>query len=76
MRCTRPNSAVPAFRLDCRPITVFDAKQIAELGLFSGRTIDVPSVFIAGKSNSGPYQAPGALETMKSKACTRMLGVK
>jgi hypothetical protein len=55
---------------------VFDAKQIAELGLFSGRTIDVPSVFIAGKSNSGPYQAPGALETMKSKACTRMLGVK
>lgn len=55
---------------------MFDAKQIAELRLFSGRTIDVPLVFIAGKNDWGPYQTPGALETMKSKACMRMLGVK
>jgi pimeloyl-ACP methyl ester carboxylesterase len=55
---------------------VFDAKQIAELRLFSGRTIDVPLVFIAGKNDWGPYQTPGALETMKSKARIRMLGVK
>jgi hypothetical protein len=48
----------------------FDAKQIAELRLFSGRTIDVPSV--AGKSNRGPYLTLGALETMKSKACMRI----
>jgi pimeloyl-ACP methyl ester carboxylesterase len=46
----------------------------AELRLFSGRTIDVPSCFIAGKSDWGVYQAPGAFEHMQSDACTRMLG--
>ena len=29
--------------------------------MFSGRTIDVPSCFIAGKSDWGVYQTPGAL---------------
>ena len=46
----------------------------AELQLFSGRTIDVPSVFIAGRRDWGPYQAPGSLERMRGSACTRMLG--
>jgi len=46
----------------------------AELQLFSGRTIDVPSMFIAGKSDWGVYQRPGSLERMQSSACTRMLG--
>jgi pimeloyl-ACP methyl ester carboxylesterase len=46
----------------------------AELQLFSGRTIDVPSVFIAGKSDWGTYQRPGNFERMKQIACTRMLG--
>jgi pimeloyl-ACP methyl ester carboxylesterase len=45
---------------------------IAELQLFSGRTIDVPSAFIAGKSDWGIYQMPGAIERMQSSACTRM----
>jgi pimeloyl-ACP methyl ester carboxylesterase len=44
----------------------------AELRLFSGRTIDVPSLFIGGKSDWGPYSAPGALDVMKTKAATRM----
>ncbi len=35
-------------------------KYIAELQVFSGRTIDVPSCFIAGKSDWGIYQKPGA----------------
>jgi pimeloyl-ACP methyl ester carboxylesterase len=46
----------------------------SELRLFSGRTIDVPSMFIAGKSDWGTYQRPGAFERMQQTACTRMLG--
>ena len=46
----------------------------AELQLFSGRTIDVPSMFIAGKSDWGTYQRPGAFERMQQTACIRMLG--
>jgi pimeloyl-ACP methyl ester carboxylesterase len=47
----------------------------AELKLFSGRTIDVPSVFISGSSDWGVYQRPGAVERMQGTACTRMEGV-
>jgi pimeloyl-ACP methyl ester carboxylesterase len=46
----------------------------AELQLFAGRSIDVPSLFIAGKSDWGTYQVPGAFERMQETACTRMLG--
>jgi len=46
----------------------------AELQLFSGRTIDVPSIFIAGKQDWGTYQRPGNFERMRESACTRMLG--
>jgi pimeloyl-ACP methyl ester carboxylesterase len=47
----------------------------SELQTFSGRTIDVPSFFIAGKSDWGVYQRTGAFEAMQKTACTRMLGV-
>jgi pimeloyl-ACP methyl ester carboxylesterase len=46
----------------------------AELQLFAGRTIEVPSIFIAGKSDWGTYQRPGNFERMQQSACTRMLG--
>jgi pimeloyl-ACP methyl ester carboxylesterase len=46
----------------------------AELQLFSGRTIDVPAIFIAGSSDWGVYQRPGAVERMQESACTRMQG--
>ena len=45
-----------------------------ELQLFSGRSIGVPSIFIAGKSDWGTYQRPGNFERMQQSACTRMLG--
>jgi pimeloyl-ACP methyl ester carboxylesterase len=45
-----------------------------ELQTFSGRTIDVPSLFIGGKSDWGVYQTPGAFERMQKTACTQMLG--
>jgi pimeloyl-ACP methyl ester carboxylesterase len=51
-----------------------DPKSLAELHTFSGRTIDVPSMFIAGKSDWGVYQTPGAVESMQKSACTHMVG--
>jgi pimeloyl-ACP methyl ester carboxylesterase len=49
-------------------------KFFAELQLFSGCTIDVPSMFISGKSDWGIYQVPGAIDRMQNSACTRMVG--
>jgi pimeloyl-ACP methyl ester carboxylesterase len=46
----------------------------AELQLFSDRTIDVPLIFIAGKSDWGTYQRPGNFERMQQSACPRMVG--
>jgi pimeloyl-ACP methyl ester carboxylesterase len=46
----------------------------AELDLFAGRTIDVPSMFVAGKSDWGIHQVPGAIEAMQERACTAMRG--
>ncbi|MDQ2801221.1 MAG: alpha/beta hydrolase [Pseudomonadota bacterium] len=48
--------------------------QNAELDVFSGCTIDVPAIFIAGSSDWGVYQVPGSLERMRDRACTRTLG--
>jgi pimeloyl-ACP methyl ester carboxylesterase len=49
-------------------------KHVAEMQTFSGRTIDVPSCFISGRSDWGNYQRPGDLERMQNGACTRLLG--
>jgi pimeloyl-ACP methyl ester carboxylesterase len=49
-------------------------KYTPELEIFSGRTIDVPSCFISGRSDWGVYQRPGHLESMQHSVCTRMLG--
>ena len=53
-----------------------DRASIGEMQTFAGRTIDVPSMFIAGKSDWGSFQTPGALESMRTRACTRMVGVQ
>jgi pimeloyl-ACP methyl ester carboxylesterase len=45
-----------------------------ERRLFSGRRIEVPSLFIAGAADWGIHQVPGALRRMQAEACTRMLG--
>lgn len=50
-----------------------DGRYNADLAVFSGHTIDVPSCFIAGKSDWGIYQVPGDFERMQASACTRML---
>jgi pimeloyl-ACP methyl ester carboxylesterase len=46
----------------------------ADLQLFAGRAIDVPSLFVAGASDWGAYQRPGAFERMQTVACTRLRG--
>ena len=51
-----------------------DRKSIAEMHTFAGRTIDVPSMYVAGKSDWGTWQTPGAAERMQKSACTRMVG--
>ncbi len=54
----------------CRSVAEF----VAELETYSGRTIDIPSCFISGRSDWGVYQKPGDFERMQGGACTRMLG--
>lgn len=53
-----------------------DASLNAELRLFSGRTIDVPSLFIGGKSDWATYVSPGALDLMRTKATTKMSNIQ
>ena len=45
----------------------------SEQQLFAGRTIDVPSMFVGGKSDWGVYQNPGALERLQTVVCTKMV---
>jgi pimeloyl-ACP methyl ester carboxylesterase len=48
----------------------------AELAATSaGRKIEMPSMFIAGKSDWGTYQKPGELERMQESVCTDFRGV-
>jgi pimeloyl-ACP methyl ester carboxylesterase len=51
-----------------------DLKYALEMQVLAGRTIDVPAMFISGRSDWGVYQVPGAVERMERSACTRMLG--
>ena len=46
----------------------------AELQMWSGRTIDVPSCFISGKQDWGTYQHAGVFEAMQKNFCTAMIG--
>ncbi len=43
-----------------------DGKSNGDLQLFSGRSIDVPSCFIACRSDWGAWQATGALHSMQA----------
>ena len=73
-RVRRRNTEEPGSREDSMGIARgTDAQINAELRTFSGRTIDVPSSFISGKSDWGVYQNPGAVERMRTRACTKMV---
>ena len=47
-------------------------KANGDVQLFSGRRIDVPACFIAGRSDWGPWQSPGALQRMQTEVCTNL----
>jgi pimeloyl-ACP methyl ester carboxylesterase len=51
-----------------------DPKSLAEMLTFSGRAIDVPAMYIAGKSDWGVYQTPGAADKMRTSACAHLVG--
>jgi len=55
----------------CRTTGLFDA----ELEMFHGRTIDVPSCFISGKSDWGPYQRAGDPEQVMRMGCSDFRGI-
>ena len=46
----------------------------ADLDIFAGRTIDVPSTFISGKSDWGTYQNPGAIDRLEKTVTTKYQG--
>src|SRR5499427_4746258 len=45
-----------------------DPKSVGEMQTFSNRTIDVPSQYIAGRSDWGTYQTPGSVDRMRNSA--------
>lgn len=45
-----------------------------QMKLFSGRTIQVPVWFLAGRGDWGPHQAPGALAAMATQVCSDFRG--
>jgi pimeloyl-ACP methyl ester carboxylesterase len=45
-----------------------------DLQIFAGRTIDVPSTFMGGKSDWGVYQNPGALDRLEKTITTNYKG--
>ncbi len=51
-----------------------DGRSSADLRLFAGSHIDVPACFIAGRSDWGPWQSPGALQGMQAEACAQWRG--
>ncbi len=46
-----------------------------ELRVYSGRMLDVPSMFISGAADWGTHQKPGDVERMERQVCTQMRGV-
>jgi pimeloyl-ACP methyl ester carboxylesterase len=50
-------------------------RYVREMQTWAGRTIDVPSCFIAGRSDWGVYQKPGDFEAMQDGACTDIRSV-
>ena len=55
--------------------SIFGGGINADLQVFAGRTIDQPSMFIAGARDWGIHQRPGALERMDGQACTDLRGL-
>ncbi|KAH9946906.1 alpha/beta-hydrolase [Amylocystis lapponica] len=49
-----------------------DPRWTHDLGVFAGKTIAVPAMFVSGRKDWGVYQNPGALEKMRLEVCEKM----
>ncbi|KAG6907996.1 hypothetical protein DXG01_006531 [Tephrocybe rancida] len=49
-----------------------DARWSEDLRVFRGKRIEVPAMFLSGKSDWGVYQVPGAVDTMRRETCAKM----
>ncbi|KAI0792497.1 Alpha/Beta hydrolase protein [Abortiporus biennis] len=49
-----------------------DIKWEDEFGIFAGRNIEVPAMFISGDRDWGVHQVPGSVLKMKGGACAKM----
>ena len=43
---------------------------------YAGRTIDIPTRYLAGRNDWGTYQKPGSFEAMQTSTCTQFLGAE
>lgn len=50
----------------------YEKDQIHSLWIYAGCKLNMPSCFMAGQSDWGTYQSPGAFEKMQSEVCTHM----
>ncbi|KAI0676328.1 alpha/beta-hydrolase [Trametes maxima] len=51
---------------------VIDPVFADELRLFAGRKIEVAAMYVSGRKDWGVYQNPGAIDKMRTEACTAM----
>ena len=66
--CTAPSTDSTGFQGGLQSYRVGSSGRFtSELQMFSGRTIDQPSMFIAGRSDWGIYQTPGALDACSDR---------
>ena len=52
-----------------------DERQQSLLQLFAGRGVTVPALYIAGASDWGMHQKPGAFEAMQGRGCLDLRGI-
>lgn len=52
----------------------YDRSLNSQLQIFSGKRIDVPACFVAGRSDWDVYQTSGALDTMRNQVCPKLEG--
>ena len=62
------------YRRGGSPVTSQISQQALEV--FSGKTIDIPSLFIAGKQDWGPQQRPDALNNLQNNVCSNMKNIR
>ncbi len=69
------STGAPVSRVGCNGIACGRPRSRRDCRSYAGRRIEQPSMFIAGGSDWGIYQSPGAVDRMQEQACSDMKGV-